>query len=195
MPYEEKNQKKTTRKKQIMQNEIFQYYYEQRVQNTRSGTQNVVKEPKGVFTARKTNKGDVVVGCSFLRGDDVFDSKKGLNIARKNAGRTSSRPMTESQKEAYDHFMKRVQRYFFPEPKDSYRKEWNAPVSRNPFESLLKNVPARNRNDVPDMTPIAESGLPTEATKAANSLFGTDNPHVDIQELVRNVVWYLTNRK
>ena len=177
-----------------MQKEIFQYYYEQRVQKTKFGTENVVKEPKGVFTARKTNKGDVVVGCSFLRGDDVFDSKKGLNIARKNAGRTSSRPMTENQKEAYDYFLKRVQKYFFPEQKDSYRSEWKAPVSRNPFESLPNCIPQSKWHHAYD-THINESELPTEATKAAKSLFGTDNPHVDIQELVRNVMWYLNNRK
>jgi hypothetical protein len=131
-----------------MKTEINQYYYEKGVKTTKLGKLTDTKEPKGVFVARKTNKGNVVVGCSFLRGDDVFDAKVGLNIARKNASRSkkSTRPMTEKQREAYDIFLKRVNKYFRLDDTEAYTQAYdhdhffadvdtNPPSNSNPFSS------------------------------------------------------------
>lgn len=111
--------------------EIYQRFFKREIIKTKKNKLLEVKRPVGVFVARKTNKGNVIVSLSLVHKKDKFNMKDGVNQARKNAKRTGdSVNLSNEHSEALKKFIKRASKYFRVEiPTEKEEKcDWTGKV-------------------------------------------------------------------
>ena len=93
--------------------EIYQRFFKREIIKTKKNKLLEVKRPVGVFVARKTNKGNIVVSLSLVHKNDKFNMKDGVNQARKNAKRTGDTVnLSNEHSAALGKFIHRAEKYF-----------------------------------------------------------------------------------
>ena len=109
--------------------EIYQRFFKREIIKTKKNKLLEVKRPVGVFVARKTNKGNIVVSLSLVHKNDKFNMKDGVNQARKNAKRTGDTVnLSNEHSAALGKFIHRAEKYFRVKVPQENPNDWTGKI-------------------------------------------------------------------